>query len=205
LHYPWEVLHFLEVMSRSVELKDHISNSAQIGLNVVIDGNVFIGDKAVIGDNTVIHGPCYIGAGCRIGASNVLRGPVNLEDEVVTSSFTELKNCCIQQGTHVHSGYFGDSVIGRNCRFGAGFVTANRRIDRGKIKSVVKGEEIDTGLTYLGMVVGDETKFGIGCGTMPGILVGSNCIIGPGTLVFENLEDGTSLFTESKTTKKKNG
>lgn len=202
LHYPWEVLRFLEVMLKPDDLNSHISTSAQIGVNVIIDGNVFIGDKTIIGDNTIIHGPCYIGKNCRIGPSNVLRGPVNLEDDVVTGSFTEMKNCLVQQGTHFHSGYFGDSIIGKNCRFGAGFITANRRIDRGNIKSLIKEEEMDTGLTYLGIMVGDETKFGISCGTMPGILIGSNCTIGPGTLVFDNLEDNASLFTEFKTTKK---
>ncbi len=204
LHYPWEALHFLEVMLNSDELKNYVSADAQIGANVVIDGKVFIGAKAVIGDNTVIHGPCHIGENCHIGANNVFRGPVDLEKGVVTGSFTEIKDCLIQEGTHVHSGYFGDSVIGRNCRFGAGFITANRRIDRGNINSVVKGEKTDTGRTYWGMAVGEGSKFGIGCGTMPGILIGSNCVVGPGTLVFDNLEDDSSLSTDFKTTKRQN-
>jgi len=67
---------------------------------------------------------------------------------------------------------------------------------------MVKGKKIDTGLTYFGMVVGDNTRFGIHSGTMPGALIGSNCTIGPGTLVFENIEDNTAFFTEFKGTKK---
>ena len=116
----------------------------------------------------------------------------------------EIKNSLVQEGTHFHSGYLGDSVIGKNCRFGAGFIVANRRIDRGNIKSVVKGEKVDTGLTYLGVIVGDNTRFGIHSGTMPGVLIGSDCLIGPGSLVFENLEDNTAFYTKFEGVRKEN-
>lgn len=204
LKYPWELLETLKIKFGLKELPNYISPKAQIGKNVVISGSVFIGDKAIIGENTVINGPCFIGDNCKIGANNVLRGPVNLEKDVLTGSFIEIKNCLVQEGTHFHSGYFGDSVIGKNCRFGANFITANRRIDRQNIKSLVKGKKVDTGLTYFGMIVGDNARFGIHSGTMPGVLIGSHCVIGPGTLVFENIKDNTSFFTKFSGIKKKN-
>ena len=202
LKYPWETLNILQIMLESEELKSHIAPTASIGKNVVINGKVYVGENAVIGDNTVISGSCFIGDKCKIGASNVLRGPVNLENEVVTGAFTEIKNSLIQKGTHIHSGYFGDSVVGENCRFGAGFVTANRRIDRGNIKSQVKGKKLDTGLTHLGTVIGDKTCFGVHSGTMPGILIGSGCLIGPGTLIFENIEDNKTVYAKFHNEKK---
>ena len=198
LKYPWELLETLRVMFQSGGLSDYISPNASIGKNVVISGKVFIDDNVQIGDNAVIQGPCFIGRNCKVGINNVFRGPVNLEEDVLCGSFTEIKNCLVQQGTHFHSGYFGDSIIGKNCRFGAGFTTANRRIDRGNIKSIVKGEKIDTSLTYFGTVIGDNTRFGVHSGTMPGVLIGSNCVIGPGTLVFENLQDDTNFHAEFK-------
>jgi len=203
LKYPWETLNLLQIMLKSEEFKGHTSPDASIGKNVIINGEVYISDNVIIGDNTVISGPCFIGDSCRIGANNVFRGPVNLEREVVTGAFAEIKNSFIQKGTHIHSGYFGDSIIGENCHFGAGFVTANRRIDRDSIKSQVKGKKIDTGLDYLGAVIGNNTCFGIKAGTMPGVFIGSGCLIGPGTLVFENLEDDCSFFAKFKKVKKK--
>ena len=200
LKYPWELLEILRIKSK--DFTNYISPMAKIEKNVVMSGNVFIDDNVIIGGNTVIQGPCSIGKNCKIGANNVLRGPVNLEKNVLTGSFAELKNCVIQEGTHLHSGYFGDSIIGENCRFGAGFITANRRIDRQNIASVVKGKRMDTGLTYLGVITGDNVRFGIHSGTMPGVLIGSDCIIGPGTLVFENLENNSKLFTEFNYKKK---
>jgi len=76
---------------------------------------------------------------------------------------------------------------------GAGTITANVRIDRGEIKSVVKGEEIKTDLTFLGAIMGENTKTGVNCSLMPGVLVGSNCLIWPGSVVFKNIEDNKSF------------
>src|SRR3989344_4740069 len=168
LKYPWNVLSISRIMLESESFQNYVSPAATIGTNVVIKGKVYIGDNCQIGDN------------------NVLRGPLNLEKNVKTGAFFEIKNSVVQEGTHFHSGYVGDSVIGKNCRLGAGFITANRRLDRGNIKSVVKGKKIDTGLTYFGAAVGDNSSFGIHAGTMPGILIGSNSVIGPGSLVSEN-------------------
>jgi len=193
LKYPWQFLDLARIKLNS--MPEYISPTAKIGENVAISGKVFIEDKAVIGAGTIIEGPCYIGSNCQVGFNNVFRGPVNLEKDVKTGAFTELKNCVIQEGTHLHSGYVGDSAIGRNCRFGAGFIAGNRRIDRQNIMSQVKGEKIDTGLTSLGAMTGDEVKFGIQSGTMPGVLIGSSAMVGPGTLVFENLKDGSKLST----------
>jgi bifunctional UDP-N-acetylglucosamine pyrophosphorylase/glucosamine-1-phosphate N-acetyltransferase len=203
LKYPWELLESLKMKLSLDEFKNYISSSAQIAKNVVIKGKVYIGDNVTIGENTVIKGPCFIGDNCKIGSNNILRGPVNLEKDIITAAFAEIKNCIIQEGTHFHSGYFGDSIIGQNCRFGAGFVTANRRIDRGNIKTVVRGKKIDTGLSYFGSVIGDNSCFGVQSSTMPGVLIGSDCLVGPGTFVFENIEDNTSFFTEFKGIKKK--
>ncbi len=203
LKYPWELLKILKLELESPEFINYFSASAIIGKNVVINGNVYLGKNVIIGDNTVINGPVYIGDNCRIGASNVLRGPIDFEENVATGSLAEIKNCLIQEGTHLHSGYFGDSIIGRDCRFGAGFITANRRIDRQNIRSLVKGKKIDTSLTYFGLAVGDNSRFGIHSGAMPGVLIGSDCVIGPGTLVLENIEDSTNYCTRFKTIKNK--
>lgn len=203
LKYPWHTFGFMNFIFAGRNFKPHIAKSAIIGKNVVIKEKVFIGEETIIGDNTVINGPCFIGNRCKIGASNVLRGPVNLEEGVVTGAFAEIKNCIIGKDTHVHSGYFGDSIIGENCRFGAGFVVANRRIDRQNVSAIVKGQKIDTGSSYFGFVMGNNTRVGINVSTMPGVLIGSNCVIGPNTMVKENIEDDTLFYTTFQGVKKK--
>jgi bifunctional UDP-N-acetylglucosamine pyrophosphorylase/glucosamine-1-phosphate N-acetyltransferase len=195
LKYPWDLFGLMDLMFNSESFQPRISPSAEIRKNVVINGQVHIGDGAIIKKNTVINGPCYIGEGCEIGPGNVLRGPVNLEKEVKTGAFCEIKNSIVQEGTHFHSGYVGDSLIGQNCRFGAGFISANRRLDRKNIGALVKGTMMDTGLTHFGLVAGADVKFGIHCGTMPGVFIGSGSGIWPGSIVFKNQKDA-SLFRQ---------
>ncbi|MFH1582223.1 MAG: sugar phosphate nucleotidyltransferase [bacterium] len=171
--------------------------------------NKYLGDKPYIGqnvkifENAVIKGPCYIGDNCIIGNNALIREYTNIEDNVMVGANAEITRCIFQKDVHVHSGYFGDSIFGKGCRVGAGTITANVRGDRQNIKTVVKGEKIETGLTSLGVIVGDNSKFGIHAGTMPGVLIGRDCSVGPGTLVFENIEDNILFYSEFKGVKKK--
>ncbi len=203
LKYPWHLFPIMAAKLNSPAFKKFVSKSAIIGKNVIIKGKVSIGANAVIGDNTVINGPVYIGDNCQIGVSNVLRGPVDLEAGVKTGAFCEIKNCLIGKETHLHSGYIGDSIIGENCRFGAGFVSANRRLDRKNIQSVVKGEKVDTLLGSFGFSCGNNVCFGVSSSAMPGVLIGSDCLVGPGTVVKENLADKTLHYPEIRCINKK--
>jgi len=203
LKFPWELLEANRLLFDKY-LKPKIEKSAKISKNVTIKGKVYIGKNTKIFENVVIKGSCYIGDNSIIGNNDVVREYTNLEDNILIGANAEIKNCIFQENIHTHSGFFGDSIFGRGCRIGAGTITANRRIDRQNIKSVVKGEKIDTGLDFLGAIMGENTKTGIHCSLMPGILIGSNCNIGPNSVVFENIEDNTNFYTEFKGIKKQN-
>lgn len=196
LKYSWELFVMQDILFASEYFKPGIHSKAVIEKNVVINEDVAIGENTVIKANTVIEGPCFIGENCEIGYNNVIRGPVNIERNVKTGSFCEIKHSVIQEGTHVHSGYVGDSLIGKNCRIGSGFVSANRRFDRQNIFVMVKGKKVDSGLTSLGTAIGDNTHFGIQSGTMPGTLVGSDCVISPGVILFQNVPNGSLVRKE---------
>jgi UDP-N-acetylglucosamine diphosphorylase / glucose-1-phosphate thymidylyltransferase / UDP-N-acetylgalactosamine diphosphorylase / glucosamine-1-phosphate N-acetyltransferase / galactosamine-1-phosphate N-acetyltransferase len=173
LKYPWELLGIMDILLGSKKEQQIIHPTAKIS------------------KGTLIEGPVYIGENCEIGPHNVLRGPLNLEKGTKTGAFFEIKHSVVQENTHFHSGYVGDSVIGKNCRFAAGFIAANRRFDRTSIVCTVKGKKVDTTLTSFGTVVGNSVHVGIHAGTMPGVFVGAGSIIGPGTMVFEHVQDGT--------------
>ena len=193
LKYPWDVFAIRDFVFKKY-LKKKIQPGAKVAKTAVLQGDVFVAKGAKIDEQTVIKGPCYIGPNSVIAARNVLRGPLNIENDVHTGALMELKDSIIQSGTHFHSGYLGNSVIGRDCRFGAGLLCANRRIDRKNILAVVKGEKVDTGSTYAGFYCGDNAKFGVGVKTMPGIIIGNNVIVGPGITVFKNVEDNQKIL-----------
>ncbi|MFH1575532.1 MAG: sugar phosphate nucleotidyltransferase [Candidatus Nealsonbacteria bacterium] len=162
------------------------------------DQKVHVGKNTKIFEGAIIKGPCYIGDNCVIGNNAVVRDYVNLEDGAVVGAFAEVARSIFQKNTHIHSGYFGDSILGENCRVGAGTITANARLDRGEIKG--------TGLTSLGVIAGQNSHIGVNVSLMPGILIGSNSVVGPASVVFENIEDNSAFYTKfEKVVKKNNG
>ncbi len=203
LKYPWDLFGAAKILMSEKLKKQNIAKTAEIAKHAVIEGGVHVGENTKIFENAVVKGPCYIGDNCVIGNNALIREKTNIENGCVIGANCELARTIVQDDTHIHSGYVADSVIGKNCRFGAGVITANVRIDRGEVKSKVKGKEIGTGLKHLGVIVGDNTKFGVGVRLMPGVMIGSDCVIGPGSVVFENVEDNMKFYTKFNNMKEK--
>ena len=177
-------------------LKKQIAGSAQVASSAQLIGEVYVEDGAQIMENAVIKGPCYVGKNAFVGTNAILRDGVDLEEGAVAGANMEIKNTLLSEGSKTHSGFIGDSLVGRNCRIGAGFNSANVRIDRETVKSVIKGEKTDTGLKSFGVVIGDNARIGIKSSTMPGVIIGENVTVGSGTMVMNNIEDGVKYYTK---------
>ena len=203
LKYPWDLFGVAKMLMDVSLAKPKISPTAQIAKGAIIDGNVHIGDHTKVYENAVIKGPCYIGDGCVIGTHALIRDYTNLESGVLIGAHAEVARSLFQEGCTTHSGFFGDSIFGKNCKVGAGTITANVRVDRGEVKPIVKNKRVETGLKHLGAIVGDNTRIGIGAMLMPGVLIGRNCDIGPGTLVKENVNSDTLYYSRYEGVTKK--
>ena len=170
LKYPWHLFSMVKYL-----FNDNLKkNEVRRGKNV----KIFPG--------AVINGPCYIGDNCIVGNNAVVRDYADLEEGAMVGALAEVARSIFQKNAHCHSGYFGDSILGENCRAGAGIITANVRLDRGNIKN--------TGLNSLGAIVGGNTHIGINSSLMPGVLIGSNCAIGPSSVIFDNVEDNSVFY-----------
>lgn len=201
LKYPWHVLNIAKhLMDNCMEKK--IAKTAQIAKSATIVGDVFVGDNVKIFENAVIKGPCYVGNNSVIGNNAIVRDYVNLEEDSIVGANAEIARSIFEEDVHVHSGFIGDSIISKGCRIGAGTVTANVKIDRGEIESTVKGEKIKTGLKSLGVMMGENSKTGIHCSLMPGVMIGSDCNIGPNSIVFKNIENNTDFYTKFEEVRK---
>lgn len=204
LKYPWDLFSSTRIILSEKIKRSRISKKSKISPKATIKGKVIIEEGVKIFENAVINGPCYIGKNVIIGNNSIIRDFTDLEEEVLVGANAEVARCNLQVGVHMHSGFLGDSVIGMGSKIGAGVVSANVRIDRGEIKSTVKGEKICTGQKSFGVAVGEKSFLGINVGIMPGTMIGSNCIIGPGTIVKENIDSNMVYYTESKNIIKKN-
>lgn len=194
LKYPWDILSIKNYLLKST--KTSIHTHAYIAKSAEIIGNAVIEEGAKIMEGARIKGPCYIGKNVVVGDHALLRSGVDVEAGCMVGSYMEVKNSLILENTSTHSGFIGDSVIGKNCKIGGQFGTANVRIDRTRVKTIVKNEKVDTGLKYLGAIIGDNVRIGIKASTMPGVIIGNNVSVGPSTTVLKNIPDDTRYYTK---------
>ena len=202
LKYPWHLLDFTKKLMECAIKEQKINENAKISEKAYIEGNVIIDEGVKIFENAVIKGSCYIGKNTVVGNNTLIRESHIGKNNIIGAN-SEVARSVFLDDVHVHSGYFGDSILAEHVRVGSGSVFANVRLNRENVKCIVKGKNIDTGKKSFGCVIGKNTKIGINVSIMPGILIGSNCIIGPATLVKENVESNTIYYVEQKIVKKK--
>lgn len=193
LKYPWHLFGFQNILLK--KLSSRIDPTARIANSVVIDesrGPVVIEAGAQIGDFVKVVGPTFIGKNSLVGDYSFIRGS-SVEEGGVIGANTEVVRSIILENSTLHFSYLADSILGPDNQIGAGLLTANKRLDRATIKTVVKGIKTDTDLGALGMISGAGAKIGIGVNTMPGVFIGAGAIVHPGLTVKKNLEHNETL------------
>lgn len=180
LKYPWDLLKIKDIFLKDLR---GIDKSAEVAKTATIKGEVYIGKNTKVCDYALIEGPVYIGENVVVGSYSQVRGGSVLEEGSVLQRYVDVKNSIIGEQTSIHSGFIGDSVVGKNVKIGAGFISANKRFDRRNISVEVKNKKVDSGINGLGVLVGDESNIGIRVSTMPGTLIKYNSKIFPGEIV----------------------
>jgi UDP-N-acetylglucosamine diphosphorylase/glucosamine-1-phosphate N-acetyltransferase len=196
IKYPW---HIFDVTKYFLDISQpEIHSSASISPISTIEGNVILEKGVRVLENAVIRGPAYIGAGSLIGNNVLVRDYSHIGADCVIGYGTEVKNSCIGDGCWVHSSYIGDSIVGKNCSFGAGTVLANFRFDEKNVPVNVNSEIIDTGRDKLGAIIGDDCKTGINASVMPGVKIGPNSIVGSHVCLATDLEPEKMILSEPR-------
>lgn len=193
IKYPWDIFPVMEHFLK--QIKRNISPKATISPTAVIEGDVLIEESVRILENAVIKGPCWIGRDSIIGNNVLIRDNSHIGGGCVVGYCTEIKHCYIGDRCWFHKNYFGDSVVGNDCSFGAGTVTANLRLDERNISVRGGDEDMDTGLNKLGALVGNGVRTGINVSLMPGIRIGVGCFVGPHVCLTRDLPAGKVALT----------
>ena len=94
----------------------------------------------------------------------------------------EVSHCVfLGYANKAHDGFVGHSVIGRWVNLGAGTITSDLKNTYGPVRLDAGGTAIDTGLLFLGTLLGDHAKTAIGT------LLGTGTIVGAGANLFDTV------------------
>lgn len=185
--YPWQVLSVMEYFLSQIE-STLIDPSAEISERANISGKVIFSEGVKILEGSKIAGPCYIGKNTIIG-NNVLVRQSMIGENCVIGFGSEVVRSYLGNQIWLHQNYIGDSILEGNISLGAGTVTGNFRLDEKNISSMVKDEKVDTKRNKLGVIVGKDVRIGVNASLMPGVKIGSDSLIGPGVILYEDLPE----------------
>lgn len=138
----------------------YLAQDAEIMEGSMIRGPFTLGEHAVVKMGSKIYGATTVGPYCKVGG--------------------EISNCVFQAYSNKgHDGFLGNSLVGEWCNFGADSNTSNLKNNYSLIRSwsFEKGEEIETGLQFMGVCMGDHSKCAINTMFNTATVVGVSCNI----------------------------
>ncbi len=181
--YPWDILNLNE------EVLDHVEPAVggTVESNVFLRGQITVGKDSVIRSNSYLSGPVIIGSGCHIGPNVCILPGTSIGDNVVISSFTEIKNSVIGNDVAIGPGcIIEDSVIDEGCAI-KGHLTACS--GEGEVK--VNGESHS--VSY-GVMMGEDCNVSGNVVIQPGTIVGNYCQIHAMKLVGGKVPDRSLVY-----------
>jgi len=156
----------------------YMETGARIEPFVVLDasdGPILVRRGATIASFTRIFGPCYIGENTHV-AGDSIRG-CSIGD--VCKVHGEISSTVmLGHSNKGHTGFVGNSYLGRWVNLGAGTTTSNLKNTYGTVALWTPDGVRDTGLQFLGSLVGDHAKLGIGT------MLTTGCVVGAGANVY---------------------
>ena len=167
------------------------SNDTKIGKGVTIEPYVVIGTKVKIGNNVVIKSfshleSCKIENKVEIGPYARIRPDTILKEGSKIGNFVEIKKSTVGKKSKInHLSYVGDSEIGKMVNVGAGTITCNY-------------DGLKKNKTY----IGENCFIGSNTSLIAPIKIKKDSIIGAGTVVDKNIQEGTVVYRKSQLIKK---
>ena len=170
----------------------------EIDINVIIEGDVSLGDRVRVGANCVLRDvtvdsdveilencvleQAHVGSGSKVGPFARLRPGAELTGGAHIGNFVEVKKSRIGLGSKVnHLSYIGDSEIGSGVNVGAGTITCNY-----------------DGANKHKTVIGDRAFIGSNTALVPPVTVGPGATIGAGSVITKDAPDDKLTLTRAK-------
>ena len=178
--------------------------NVKIELNVIIEGDVKLGDNVTIGSHSILR-DCTIGKGtmihpfslvegsiigekCFIGPYGRIRPDVSIGDNVSIGNFVEIKNSNIASKCQInHHSFVGDSDLAEQVTIGAGVITCNH-----------DGAGVNRTVISRGVYVGS------GCNLVAPLKINANAMIAAGSTITDEVAADTLTIARSRQVKIEN-
>ena len=174
----------------------------EIDTNVIIEGQVTLGNRVKIGTgcvikNSVIGDDCEISAysviedanlaaACTVGPFARLRPGSELAEQAHVGNFVEMKKARLGKGSKAgHLSYLGDAEIGANVNIGAGTITCN--YDGANKSKTLIGDDV---------FVGSDTQL------VAPVSVASGATIAAGTTVMKDVTGAELVYNRKEQNQK---
>jgi NDP-sugar pyrophosphorylase family protein len=180
--YPWDILSLNDAVLRQVQA--NLGGTVETGVS--LKGLVSVGKDTVIRSNSYIVGPVVIGNNCDIGPNVCILPATSIGNNVVISSFSNVKNSVIGNDVNIGPGcIIQDSVIDSGCIIKGHFTACSGEAD-------VKVDEHR--LVNIGAMLGEGCNLGNNVVAQPGVIVGNHCQVQALKLLSGRLPDKSLVF-----------
>jgi glucose-1-phosphate thymidylyltransferase len=140
------------------------------------EGPILLDDGVQVMDFVCFRGPLYVAPGSRI----IERASVK---EFVSIGHTckiggEVEASVIEPYTNKqHHGFLGHSYVGSWVNLGAGTSNSDLKNTYGEVRIEHRGRRLDTGMQFLGCVIGDYSKSAINTSIFTGKIIGASSML----------------------------
>jgi glucose-1-phosphate thymidylyltransferase len=180
--YPWDILSLNDAVLR--QIRANLGGTIETGVS--LKGLVSVGKDTIIRSSSYIVGPVVIGNNCDIGPNVCILPATSIGDNVVISSFSNVKNSVIGNDVNIGPGcIIQDSVIDNGCIIKGHFTAYSGEAD-------VKVDEHR--LVNIGAMLGEGCNLGNNVIAQPGVIVGNHCQVQALKLLSGRLPDKSLVF-----------
>ena len=169
-----------------------------IETNVIIEGNVYLGDYVTIRSNTIVIDSSIenhtevksnsliknsiISENCVIGPYSRLRSGTKIANNSQIGTFVEIKKSTIGSGCKInHMAFIGDAILGNDVIVGAGTITCNH-----------DGHYSQQTIIHSGSYIGSNVNL------IAPVIIEENAIIGAGSTITQNAPKNKLTLSRSK-------
>jgi len=192
IDYPFEIVKYHpELFSGNVQHKLERGDFEEI------ESGVFAGDDVRVADTAVFHseeGPIVLADGVTVLDFAYLQGPlyVGPNSKIIERSSVKELTCVghtCKVGGEVeesviepysnkqHHGFLGHAYMGSWVNLGAGTSNSDLKNTYGEVRYYHKGRRVETGMQFLGCIMGDYTKSAINTSIFTGKVIGASSML----------------------------